>query len=280
MPKRRDTHDTVPWKNLLSRGQISGSHVATRKNRLYTLSDHVLHGAKCFDRNLNLKKKKHLLCAYMAYSIHEFHVQCFWHGFYIHFYQMAGCQLHWIPRSWGLWNSYLVPPLQLSIFGPRSQGTTSIPNVCLRVSGPGANLHNLNILEPFAHQGDLTSWKSTTFQETELFQRVRAWFFHRIGWGFIWNIRNEKPVNWSGVFRCISHVGKLQAWKCLTCCFDELMVYLLCLTNLPIWWFWGRNFSDIGPAGQARGGGSLKVGGQGWLPQSMRKLTLELDGIS
>lgn len=109
----------------------------------YTLSGHVLHGAKCFDRNLNLKKKKHLLCAYMAYSIHEFHVQCFWHGFYIHFYQIAGCQLHWIPSSWGLWNSYLVTPVQLSIFGPRSQGTTSIPNVCLRVSGPGTKLHNL-----------------------------------------------------------------------------------------------------------------------------------------
>lgn len=111
--------------------------VYKKKNRLYTLSDHVLHGAQCFDRNLNLKKK-HLLCAYMAYSIHEFHVQCFWHGFYIHFYQIAGCQLHWIPSSWGLWNSYLVPPSQL-----RSQGTTSIPNVCLRVSGPGTKLHNL-----------------------------------------------------------------------------------------------------------------------------------------
>ena len=135
------------WKLTMKESPLQGSifrvHVATRKNRLYTLSDHVLHGAKCFDWNLNLKKKKHLLCAYMAYFIHEFHVQCFWHGFYIHFYQIAGCQLHWIPSSWGLWNSYLVPPLQLSIFGPRSQGTTSIPNVCLRVSGPGTKLHNL-----------------------------------------------------------------------------------------------------------------------------------------
>lgn len=134
-------------------GSIFRAHVATRKNCPYTLSDHVLHGAKCFDRNLYKSEEKET----SIYYVHIWHILSMKFMFnvfdmvstsisiklldvsYIEFPVAEACGIH----TWS-------HPCNSAFSAPGHKGQLQSRMFAWEYQDPEQSYTTCNILEPFA----------------------------------------------------------------------------------------------------------------------------------